>query len=160
MNHFLDAQCTLYPDEAVGLPVKRFYLPDSSLSVCVYDGVLTGAEIRDGLKAHVQDPIYHPQMTEIADLTSVMRFDLDFAQADAVVRSLNELYSVEKKIHILTSSELAYGIGRMFQNLMATHGGSTALIHKSETETLEALALPYRTMKDLLERCTLRTVPA
>ena len=138
------------------MPVNRHYLPDSSLSICVYSGVLDADTILRNLRDHVNDPLYRPTMAELADLSGVTRFDLEYASLARVASGMTGLYTAPKTLSIFAPGDVAFGIGRMYAALCRQSGPLRAHVHRTEAEALAQHRITDMSLSAILAGCIRR----
>ena len=140
------------------VPLKRYYLPDATFSICVYSGVLDEPTLISGATAHCNDPLYNDSAIAIAELAAVERFDLDFESMQRVVERHTTLFPSDKAMAIHAPSQLSYGIGRMYQSLCRNYGTMIANVFSDESDLLDSVGLKDKTLSRLKTRCIARPI--
>ncbi|SMX50382.1 hypothetical protein [Maliponia aquimaris] len=138
------------------MSIDRYYMRDSSLVVSVFSGVICRTSISQHLASHLGDPLYRPDMHEIADLSDIEDLQLDFGNMRSVVREKNTSYSYRKTVSVYAPGDLAFGYARIYQNLAEADDGIQAEVYRTEKETLGFHGLSDPSIGCLIARCVAR----
>jgi hypothetical protein len=99
-----------------------FYKIDKQrrLVMCTAAGVLTKADVLGHQERLLKDPDFDPSFSQLADLRHVT--GLDVTAAGMRELTAKTIFSSESRRAVIVSSELAYGLSRMFEIFRESKG--------------------------------------
>jgi hypothetical protein len=97
-------------------------------------GVLTLGEVWAHQKKLLQDPDFHPSFSQLMDLTQITKLELSSEDVRRVAG--NGIFSPNSRQAILASSNLVYGLARMFQILREMKGEEGIRVFRDRDEAL------------------------
>ncbi len=104
------------------------------------DGVLTDAELAENQDNLRKDPDFHPSFNRLADYRAVESFELTGTDVRRLAGAKGITKSEGSRRAFVVSSDLAYGMARMFQ-ILADDTPVTIEVFKDMTEARKWLGL-------------------
>ena len=104
------------------------------------DGILTDDQLRKFLKKLLRDTDFHPNFNRLADYRAVESFELTGTDVRRLAGAKGTTKSEGSRRAFVVSSDLAYGMARMFQSL-ADDSPVTIEVFKDMTEARKWLGL-------------------
>ncbi len=100
------------------MPMTYRIDPDANLLLVVSEGVLTQDERMRAMHAWINDPLYRPGLDTFCDFTAVQSTP-DLADLREIVATIaeNAPRIGPKKVAILTSRPITFGVARVFEAL-------------------------------------------
>ncbi|MBV2361385.1 hypothetical protein KUH32_16595 [Thalassococcus sp. CAU 1522] len=141
------------------MPIFSHYKPDKSLVIRRLVGAVDLGAIVRSLADHVADPLYDPDMAEIADLGRLEDLQLDFHAMRSIVRTKDKIYGVRKTVSVYAPGDVAFGMARMYQSLAEIDAGVRAVVSRTEAEALAVHNLGAGSLRELLDDCVARPCP-
>ena len=101
------------------MPISYYIDADRNLIVTEADGILTNDDLYEHRRKILRDPAFRPGMRELADTLSVERHEMSIEGIQRLVelQNANETLMGEYRLAIVTDSELAFGMARVYQAL-------------------------------------------
>lgn len=137
----------------VRLPIEFMTSLQLDLLYASWSGRVTIPEFKKNYFDYISDVNFRNGRTELVDLSDVIEVDFNFrtlSDAVAFVNAESDAASVRTRTIILAPNEGIFGLGRMYQQLADFAGGIVVELYVEETLALEALALPFKTIPELL----------
>lgn len=106
------------------MPVHARLLPDYKLVYYQFSGVVTTQELMAAKQGVDDSPLGPVGFDELADMREATDFQVEFStmmmMASTAARAAETRYDAPR-LCILEGSDLAFGVSRMFQNLIDAH---------------------------------------
>ena len=144
------------------MPSTHHFLSDPYLYVARFTGILTLAELMEGVAICRRSPVFSPAMPQLIDLAAVTDIDAGFHDLRRFLAALERAYRGNDRdvtYAILTAGDHFYGSARQFQLLSESTPGLSGGVFADPAECLAALALPDRSVDALLARAVPARAP-
>lgn len=136
------------------MPVHACLLPEHKLVYFRFSGVITTPELVAAKQSVDESPLGPVGYNELADMRDATDFQVEFStmmmMASNAARAAETRYDAPR-LCILESSDLAFGVSRMFQSLIDAHNTDLSItIVSTEDEALAQFGLTGTSIKALL----------
>lgn len=116
------------------MPISYRIDPERNLVLVEGSGVITDDDLIEFLSKRMNDPLFRPDMKELADLRDVQRDELttdSFQQFfDRQKKYTAEL--TDHRVAIVTTSDLHFGFTRIFISMMGEYSGNMQVFRDME----------------------------
>ncbi|HTE18417.1 MAG TPA: hypothetical protein VK689_08550 [Armatimonadota bacterium] len=102
------------------------------------EGTVTDDELGHNLSQVMADPHFHPEMRQLVDARRITSVEATSAGIREMARSLP--FTRESRMALVVSTDAAFGVARMFQNLV-DHSGEQMLVVRDICEATRWLGL-------------------
>ena len=136
------------------MPIGYRIDTEHGIVISTGDGTLTFSESLTHQDTLLEDPAFNPKFSQLLDLSLVTR--MEFKSTDLERLAANSVFENDSHRAVLVSSDLAYGLFRMFQMLRNNEGENGIRIfrelkpaldwvHLSCSECEQSRAVPLNT---------------
>ncbi len=124
---------------------------DLGLVFTEYRDVVDDSQLVMARDSTLEHPDFVAGMVELTDLSGLTGSNVDFDRMKSHRSRMAEYYDVETDHHIVASSELGFGLVRIYLSLAEDGVPNVNLhLHRSEQEALNAMGRPESSIAELL----------
>lgn len=111
---------------------------DPRVVLFLLEGTVTDDELAQNLARVMADPDFDPEMRQLVDARRITSVEVTSAGIREMAQQLP--FTRESRMALVVSTDAAYGVARMFQNLV-DHGGEQMLVVRDMCEAARWLGL-------------------
>lgn len=135
------------------MPISYCISPDLDLLYARYFGPMRAEQFSDIYRVYMDDPDYRLGRTELIDMSDATALELNFEQVKTILMGVGR--AIPKgtppiRTVLLAPGDVAFGLARMYQSLADYSGLLEVSVHRTETDALSALDLPYPSVQAML----------
>ncbi|WP_299921429.1 hypothetical protein [uncultured Pelagimonas sp.] len=125
--------------------------PQHRLIVLTFTGVFAPETAEKTTKAYLADPLFENGYEQIIDLSGVTEVDAKFKEMSGFVdNTANRVKTIKRSRCVLVAtSEVVYGMARMYQQLGADKFPYDVLVVRSEKDALKTFGIAATHLSDL-----------